>query len=810
MKKLYWIGLGLFLFALLVVLTPARLASSASTIPDPPRVASPQSALQTAPEFVPGEILVGYKQDAARAPGQRSQTTEVELGISSLDQLNRELGVRAIEPVFHAENRKKLTARLARIFRLRLSPDADVLDAAARFARDPNVAFAEPNFIAHTLIKPIDSDYSKQWGLEKIAAPAAWDRITGTPYITIAVIDSGVDLNHPELRPKLWINPGEKAGNGIDDDHNFKIDDVNGWNFVSGNNNPLDDNGHGTLVAGIAAALTNTLPPQGIAGMCWSCPLMPVKVANAAGAANYSDIALGITYAADKGARVINISLGGSADSQTLHSAIQDAVNKYGAVVVAGAGNDNSDALFYPAAYDEVLAVAGTDKQDARVATSNYGTWVDVSAPGQEIYTTASGGYAESSGTSLASPFAAGLAALLRSLYPNWSESLVRAQIKNTADNLDGINPGYVGKLGSGRINAGRALNTPPQPQLVLANYSVNAVVQGRPNPGSNAQLKVSVKNTWLDAYGVFGTLSENDPLVDLGAAGQPFNTIPNGKTVENSNPFILTIKPQAGYNHVIPLKLHLVDGSGRAFDLNFNVTTRSNVVMVSGIISSNTLWTADHIYEVIENFLVDQGVTLTIQPGTVVRFVDKARLQVAGTLIADGQADKRILFTSAETKEYGAWGPIGFGATAVSATIDPNDDYVSGSIVRYARIEYGKGLKLEAAPFISDDEFFKNKGNFFDCCSYAVVGYNDFSNQRTNETFAVRRSTFTDNHDYGVVASILNGRFEVTDSVFTDQLGAAVLRGSGGVVDILIARNRLTRTKGIGILNADQTILYA
>lgn len=269
-----------------------------------------------------------------------------------------------------------------------------------------------------------------------------------------------IDFVHPDLSSRLWINPGEIADNGLDDDNNGFIDDLRGWDFVYADNDPADDNGHGTQVAGVASAVTNNA--AGIAGVCWSCQIMPVKVMQAGGVANYSDIAAGMIYAAQKGAQVINVSLGGYSDSALLSAAVQSAVTDYGAVVVAGAGNDNQSTSFYPAAYEVVLAVAGTSQDDSKTDFSNYGEWVDLSAPAIDILTTFQGGdYGTVEGSSFAAAFTSGTAALLVSQHADWSSDNIRAQLIQTAESITAANPGFAGQLGRGRLNAALALNTP-------------------------------------------------------------------------------------------------------------------------------------------------------------------------------------------------------------------------------------------------------------------------------------------------------------------------------------------------------------
>jgi len=767
------------------------------------------------PPFAPGVVLVGLKQGITAGMGVRG----VETTSLSLNKAFARFGVQGIEPVFSGVRRSPLTANvtgagvnLSRIYRLRFSRDADVLRIVQELRTHPAVEYAEPDYLAHIIATPNDPEYSNQWGLAKINAPAAWDVVTGTTDVVIAVVDAGIDLTHPDLSGQLWQNPGEIAGNGIDDDNNGYVDDIHGWNFVNNNADLSDDTGHGTAVAGIIAASTNN--GIGIAGMCWQCRLMIVKVVQPGGVANYSDIAAGVVYAAQKGAKVINISLGGYSDSITLKTAIANAAQT--AVIVAGAGNDNSNAPFYPAAYndnDYVLAVAGTSQTDTKVGTSNYGTWVDVCAPGENIRTTfIGGGYGNASGTSLAAAFVSGLAGLLRSQNPTWSANLTRAQIINTTDNVDSANPGYVGQLGSGRINAQKAVTTVAVPRLNIVGYTVNGVTSGRPSPGTTVNLIVTVRNSWGTVTNATGTLSTSDTYVTLTNVSASYGSIDAYAMAANATPFVFTISSSAPYGHAMAFSLTINGAGGVNVVLPFTITTESSVVQVGGFITSDATWTNDRIYEIVSNVQVNQGVTLTIQPGTQVRFRAGKMMQIAGTLIADGQPGNPIVFTSAVSKTYGAWGPINFASTAISATIDANGDYISGSIIRHARIEYGTGIGiLSTLPYLSHITFISNAatyaGPWQGCCDYAVVHYNDPGGYfggggEITGTFAVRHSTFIDNRGAAIAIANINGKkFEVTDNLIIDQAGPGVTQGNIGWYTSLIARNRLIRTHGFNIL---------
>jgi len=327
--------------------------------------------------------------------------------------------------------------------------------------RDPTVEYCELNYRASALDEPDDALWSQQWALHRIQASAAWDvaRCEGT---VVAILDTGVFQDHPDLSNVLWTNVGEIPGNGIDDDENDKIDDVHGWHFyqncTNDNCQPYenhlieDENGHGTHVTGIAAAQTNN--GLGIAGVSRGGQAMIVKVLDRYGDGYYSDIAAGIRYAADNGAQVINLSLGGDQPSRVLQDAVDYAYNK-GVLVVAATGNDGG-AVLYPAACDRVMAVAATDEQDQRPAFSNYGPQVDIAAPGQNIISTWRPPYYyfQRRGTSMAAPHVAGAAALLRSWRPDYTNDQTQERLQSCSDDVNASTlPGHDSFLGWGRLN---------------------------------------------------------------------------------------------------------------------------------------------------------------------------------------------------------------------------------------------------------------------------------------------------------------------------------------------------------------------
>ena len=608
---------------------------------------------------------------------------KVEVGgirthIASLDSTLEVIGAESIEAINGLED----------IYLLKIGNDrSNIMDVVAALNSDPAVEYAEPDYLAEFASIPDDPRYSEQWGLAKVEVEGAWDQTMGLSSVVIAVIDSGIDLTHEDLAPNLWVNPGEIASNAIDDDNNGFVDDVQGWNFVNATNNVQDYIGHGSLVSGVAAArINNTI---GISGVCGNCRIMPVKVSQISGFANYSDIAAGVNYAVQKGAKVINLSVGGYANSITLKNAIDSAIAK-NVVVVAGAGNDNKSDLFYPAAYEGVIAVAGTDESDVKTTSSNYGVWVDVSAPGQNILSTTLGDYSSDSGTSYAAPFVSGAAGLVLSLHPDWTPVMVRSQFMHTTDEINTLNAGFEGKLGSGRLNTALAMQ-PSHPILIYQSFTGNDIPNLRPDFGSTVNLNVSIYNDWADTAGVTGILSSADPYVTITTTEGSFGDMLAGESKSNDLPFTFDIATGAGYNHTMAFELSLsADGGAYTTAVNFTITTRSSEEVVSGTIDADTIWTSDKTYKVTGNIGVAPDYTLTIDPGTVVKFAGNYSLTMGGTLIAQGTASQPISFEPYTAG--GTWNTINFTDTSLDAVTTEEGVYQSGNILQYVTLAGATG----------------------------------------------------------------------------------------------------------------------
>jgi len=412
--------------------------------------------------YKPGEFIIKIKGDYSIVLSYSSDGF-VQMGIPSIDKLNSDFGVKKIEKLFVGNTAAK-DSELSKVYTLTISPDADIMKIVSSYSKDNAIEYAEPNYMYQACVIPNDPSFSQQWGLNQpndhdIDAPEAWDIETGNSNTIVAIVDTGIDYTHPDLTGNIWTNSHEIPGNGIDDDGNGFIDDVRGWDFINNDNDPIDDFGHGTHCAGIVSAVTDN--SVGIASIGWNCKIMALKGLDNNGNGYDTSLANAITYAVDNGANVISMSWGSSQSSQAIATALSYA-NSHGVVLVAAAGNSNARTRFYPAATSYVISVAATDSNDMKASFSNYGSWIDVAAPGAGIFSTMptyhvtmnDQGYGMNydymSGTSMACPQVAGLIGLIKSRTPGLSPLEVKTILRSTVDSIS-ANTFYVGV---GRINA--------------------------------------------------------------------------------------------------------------------------------------------------------------------------------------------------------------------------------------------------------------------------------------------------------------------------------------------------------------------
>ncbi|MDG1849185.1 MAG: S8 family serine peptidase [Flavobacteriales bacterium] len=374
--------------------------------------------------------------------------------------------------------------------------------------------------------EPSDSHSAKQWHLDKIQAASAWDIAKGDSSFVLGIVDSGVDYTHEDLRDNLAYNHDDPL-NGLDDDGDGYIDNYYGWDFGSDDWNPMIEEAseHGSVIAGVASAATDN--ELGSASPAFHCRYLPVKVTDSSGQIRHTNEA--ILYAAEMGAQVINCSFGSPEYRQSEADVIQYVTNVMDVLVVASAGNGGADALFYPAALDLVLGVGATDEYDQKIAISNYGSSVNIMAPGMAIYGPNTGNqYRYSNGTSVSSAIVSSSAVLLRSHYPNETAFQIRRRLQDSADDIDAYNLQYKGLLGAGRLNLVKALlYTSPVPEEPLS-------ITLRPNPNSGVfKLDLYLQelgNYQLSVFDVYGKLYYRE---DFGA---DTNFIEKSLTLEHLN----------------------------------------------------------------------------------------------------------------------------------------------------------------------------------------------------------------------------------------------------------------------------------
>ncbi len=430
------------------------------------------------PAYVPGQVIVKLRGQAGGsmfAPLGYGGNT-VLLGLQVRHQL------RDPSPVFgHLDTAPQGQDMLEDRSALRrcylLKTDRDVRAVCAELNKNPDVEYAQPNYIYERCVEPNDPDFPDQYAHRLIQMAAAWDISTGSRDIVVAVLDIGVDVNHPDLKDNIWVNKDEIPNNKLDDDNNGYIDDVSGWNFGDDNSDVIPElswygiEGHGTNVSGVIAATGNN--GVGVCGVNWKSSIMALRLSLDL---TSTEVAEALDYAAANGARVANMSFGGSdfgpEGDPLVKTAIDNAFKK-GVLLVASAGNNDTTEPLYPAAYYNVMAVSSTNGEDQKTGHSSFGPWVDIAAPGTDIVTTDLGnGYIATAGTSFSGPYVAAVGALVLGYRPQLTNIEVRAILENTTDPVSygSVDPNEA-YIGTGRVNAHRALlaadQKPPLGEIV-------------------------------------------------------------------------------------------------------------------------------------------------------------------------------------------------------------------------------------------------------------------------------------------------------------------------------------------------------
>ncbi|MGN0209575.1 MAG: S8 family peptidase, partial [Muribaculaceae bacterium] len=636
-------------------------------------------------EFVPGELIVKFKDTssvrmrAPRAVDFRSTT------VDAVDQTFRALGVQQVEELMPltggAPMRQNVrsfsgspvpSAPMALAYRVTLSPDANVFDAINQLQALDQVEYAEPNYLVYTLEDkdPDDPYYTNQYGIQDVNLYNLW----GMPVLSkegpvIAILDTGVDITHPDLIDNIWTNTSESDGAyKFDDDGNGFVDDVHGWDFINQTGDIFDYNGHGTHCAGIAAATGYN--GKGIIGANPDARIMPVTVMQSNGTGNIATIIKGIDYAAANGAAIISMSLGTYSTSTAFEQALGRAYQK--CVLVAAAGNDGyclnhkhpeRGQMFpmpcFPAAYTFVLGVQASKPEGGLAGFSNYDDNgpvfseyeaqynYELTVPGASIVSTfPNGQYKYLNGTSMATPLAAGaISRLLQAKeYPNNKDILFGDLIHCTTN-----------KGNTDFYAAYQITDEQRTPELQVTTFAIEDPEgdnDGRPDAGELINIYPTIRNAWGTAKNIRIKLECAEtinnvytPVVDEVDFGWELSAYGSARA---ANPLQIRLKDEVADSRIIMLKLIVTGDNAATVELPFQITAE-NGVELSGIISEDLTLYPDVHYIVTSNLAVPEGVTLTILPGTVLKFRDDTGLNVQGDIIANGEPGNMITFMPAD-----------------------------------------------------------------------------------------------------------------------------------------------------------------
>jgi alpha-tubulin suppressor-like RCC1 family protein/subtilisin family serine protease len=731
-------------------------------------------------------VDIGYRKDRLLVKFEDEATPDKN-GQYSINGKTVDLkgkGLNKVEPLILVKNKSskqksKIEKSLEGWHRAYVVKGQKIEDVAESLKKDSTVESVEYDYLRNIDSTEVpeglnDENLGQQWHMETAAVKEAWKELEsqginpgGNRDVVVAVIDTGVDYNHPDLKGNMWVNTAEVPGNGYDDDQNGFVDDIHGattvgnsWAGESGD--PNDDHGHGTHVAGIIAAQGNN--EIGGAGVAYNTQIMAIKAAQSSGALSSSDIAQAIYYAVEKGADVINMSFGGYGRSTVEEDALQVAFGT--SVLVAAAGNDGKPNLphplgadMFPAAYNWVLGVMAEQEQPAENGDylAGFSNWdfkpqdsheYEVMAPGKDIYSTLPGGkYAKWSGTSMASPVVAGIAALVRSKFMDknsYSSRFIMGQIAATGTPKQGITydmkkPPMVYKS----VNALQALTNTPKPKLsYLEHYLFDkeSIAEGNDgdgviDAGETVDIAMVIRNHWGKADNVevkIDTVASGgmaDPYVTLltdtvnyGAVGN-FAIDDNGLIYENdvvtgvNLPFKLKVAPNTPNDHIVPVNVTITARNGfdaqdttvYKYKSGFSLMVR-NGVELPGVIDKDMTLTKDKYWIVPNSTLIREGATVTVEPGTQIQFwsaepedpyaeKSMAYIEVRGKFLVNGTAEEPIeMFPSSMFRGY---------EVKVYSTQTMNVDGASGGYKGYAEFNYAKIMNPNIAVQKVDHSYF-------------------------------------------------------------------------------------------------------
>jgi subtilisin family serine protease len=659
---------------------------------------------------MPGEVLVKFKDQTSVKIQTNSKKAFKSSNLNSLNAVLNEYSINEVEQLLPNFKMPKQARRakayngedvvekdLSKIFLIKIteSQEKNAYSLIDELKQIDEVEFAEPNFIIYSLGNPTENDldndlkriqtktgnetsvvytqepmYSMQWGIPAVKIDSLWKKPnadTTAAKKIIAILDTGVDILHPDLAPNIWTNPGENnQATGYDDDNNGFIDDIHGWDFVNQTGNINDFNSHGTHCAGIAAASgTNGI---GITGANPNALIMPVAVMQSNGQGSISTIIQGINYAAQNGADIISMSIGTYANSIALEQALAQAYQT--TILVAAAGNDGrgidprcdfSAAPMFPAAYTFVLGVQATNQGNGLAGFSNYDCDgpsfsqyseeqlynYEISAPGVGIISTIPGGqYRQYNGTSMACPLVAGGISLLLDKKPYQTQEMLWGDLINYSTEFQPVNLLAV-------YNAGIA-----PAQLSTVAIEINDTTYGdsdyRADAGERIEIYPTIRTTWgatdsIKVWLSFGEFEDTNTVhiinnnIDFGLNLSAYS---KGKSL---NPILIKIDSNVVDGRYIRLILHAISPNAQDTIHHSFAIQVENGVELRGMISQNTTLYPNVHYIVTSNLAIAPDVLLTIKPGTTLKFKDGVKLSNAGRIYAVGTPDSMITFTKTD-----------------------------------------------------------------------------------------------------------------------------------------------------------------
>ncbi|TXB66807.1 S8 family serine peptidase [Vicingus serpentipes] len=577
---------------------------------------------QVVDDFLPKTIILKVKE------AYRNNCTENEIKHINFQKISNEINVVELKKIFpnHRQELNKKLVDLSLIYQLNYDSNISEKEVISKLKKASIFQYVELYIVPQLAYTPSDTnaaDPLKNWHLTMTNAFNAWDINKGDTNVVIGITDTGWDETHPDLLGNCKKNYADPI-NGIDDDNDGYVDNYMGWDMGEEDNSAqYNTSAHGVHVTGLAAAVTDNV--TGIASIGFNSKFLPIKISDATGA--LTKAYQGVVYAADHGCFTINCSWGSYTAGLFQKDVIDYATINKGCLVIGACGNDDGETMFYPAGYESVLTVAASEQSDFKKNNSNYGYYVDISAPGEAMWSTYyTGSYGYNGGTSMAAPVVAGAAAVVKAQFPSYSNQQVAAQLRATADDMNPLNLTYFDKLGNGRLDLFDALSTSAQfVELISKTFTDNN------NQIFEAGDTVRISGTYLNYLsaitGLNVTLSSLSSFVNVIDGTTALPSLSSLEQVDNAtDPFLVEVLSGAGSNEEILFKATISNGS---YTINeyFTMLINPNFINITENQVSSTITSIGRIG------YLDAGNTI----GLGFSYNGEQLLYEAGLMVGDG-----------------------------------------------------------------------------------------------------------------------------------------------------------------------------